>query len=121
VYIAGAAHPNTYTLVINLDSRNPPAFLSLSQLFVQQSDYLDLLSTYCADNLRARDALQFPDGAAPNPENFANWLFDSQGLVIIFDPYQVAPYALGMQEVLVPYLYLEPVTDPLGALGKVIE
>ena len=120
-YMAGAAHPNVYTQVINLQAAGSPRLLSLDDLFIPQSGYLERLSDYCAGELNSRDALMFRGGVAPVMENFRNWLLDPRGVVILFDPDQVAPFALGIQEVLVPYPALQRYIDPNGALGGMIE
>ncbi|MFO7584726.1 MAG: DUF3298 domain-containing protein, partial [Anaerolineales bacterium] len=57
------------------------------------------------DVLRA--ILGFSGGAEPLPENYRNWNLTYEGLLITFDEYQVAPYAAGMQQVLVPFDVLE--------------
>lgn len=44
----------------------------------------------------------FEAGAAPSPENYANWYLAGDDLVVIVNPYQVGPYALGRFEIAVP-------------------
>lgn len=121
VYIAGAAHPNNYAHTINLDTFNPPNLLSLPALFLPGSDYLERIADHCAGELNTRDALQFPEGVTPTADNYRKWVFDMQGLVILFDPYQVAPYALGPQEITIPVYLLKPDIDPTGPFARVLE
>lgn len=101
IYMAGAAHPNSFTRVINYDPRTGTN-LTLDQLFKPEADYLGVISAYCTRVLERRGLLIFPEGAAPNPENYANWNIGRSSLVIRFDPYQVAPYAAGPQDCSVP-------------------
>jgi len=102
VYMAGAAHPNTVSQVLNFDPRTGKA-LALSDLFKQvNTDYLGTLSTYCKRQLTREGKLDFPGGASPKPENYANWNIGRLNLVISFDPYQVAPYSAGRVECQVP-------------------
>lgn len=101
VYMAGAAHPTSFTRVINFDPRTG-SNLALSALFRPDVDYLGEIATYCTDVLRRRDVLVFPEGAAPLEENYANWNISRTHLVITFDVYQVAPYAAGEQECRIP-------------------
>ncbi len=42
-------------------------------------------------------------GAGPKAENFDSWNITKTGILINFDPYQVAAYAAGPQDVLIPY------------------
>ncbi|MEP6742752.1 MAG: DUF4163 domain-containing protein, partial [bacterium] len=50
-YSAGAAHPNSYTDVINFDLRSGKQ-LKLADLFKPNSKYLQALSTYCVHDLK---------------------------------------------------------------------
>jgi hypothetical protein len=54
------------------------------------------------------DILYLGEGIPPSPEYFRNWTFDTRGVTITFDEYQVAPYAAGTPSVLIPYWYLAP-------------
>jgi hypothetical protein len=53
--------------------------------------------------------LEFPEGATPTEENYRSWNVASDGILITFDPYQIAPYAVGQQSVMVPYTVLKDV------------
>jgi hypothetical protein len=46
------------------------------------------------------------DGTTPNDANFANFFVDNNTLVILFAPYQVAPYAAGPQTLRIPFSQL---------------
>ena len=48
----------------------------------------------------------FSDGAKPTPENYAVWNVSADGLVITFNEYQVAAYAAGPQEVVIPFVIM---------------
>ena len=104
-FTAGAAHPNTYSTVINYDMTEGKA-LDLVDLFKPDVKYLDVLATYCRANLKRRARLDFPEGADPKLENYDAWNITARGLLINFDPYQVTPYAAGPQQCLVPYAVL---------------
>ncbi|HXE72404.1 MAG TPA: DUF3298 domain-containing protein [Candidatus Nitrosotenuis sp.] len=112
----GGAHPNpfyeTFTFHIPTGRR-----LGLADLFVKGSDYLSLLSSYCTSALLKRnlgDEKWVRDGAAPRAENYQFFYLTRKGLVVLFPPYQVAPYAAGPQKVLIPYKTLQPAWDPRG-------
>jgi len=118
IYIEGAAHPGTHsrTVTYNLEAGSD---VKLSQLFLPDSGYLERIANYCILQLSTRDIgfEAFADGAKPIPENYGNWNVTPDGLLITFDEYQVAAYAAGAQEVVVPYTELQPVIDPNGPLG----
>ncbi len=107
VYMSGAAHPNSFTRVINFDPRTGRD-LALADLFRPGVDYLKVISAYCTQALQRRGVLDFPEGVEPKPENYANWNIGRNNLVITFDPYQVAPYAAGPQECQMPLSRLRP-------------
>jgi hypothetical protein len=105
----GGAHPNPYqeTLVFDLANRKA---LSLEDVFTSGTDYVSFLSQKSLAELRRRNAAQtFTDerwlmeGAGPDEQNFQTFYLSDAGLVIVFTAYQVAPYAAGPSEVLIPY------------------
>ncbi len=118
-YSDGAAHPYSYTLTYTYDlQRGEP--IRLEQLFLPGTDSLGLIASYCQEELTRRDIAfdtLFVTGADPTPENYRNWNITPDGLLISFDPYQVAAYAAGPQEVLIPYAELNSIIDPAGPLA----
>jgi hypothetical protein len=129
-YSAGAAHPNSYTEVVNFDLQNGK-LLKLADLFLPGSKYLQSLATYCIQALKKQakeqgaDAMLDDDwiqkGAAPELTNYDNWTITKKELGITFDPYQVGPYAAGPQHVLVPYSALKEIIKPDGPLGQFVK
>jgi len=127
-YSAGAAHPNSYTEVVNFDLKNGKQ-LKLADLFVPGSKYLQVISTYCIQELKKQtkgaDATLDDDwiqkGAAPELTNYDNWTVRKKGLGITFDPYQVGPYAAGPQNVLVPYASLKDIIKPDGPVAQFVK
>jgi hypothetical protein len=115
-YVSGAAHPSEKSIVFNYDLSQAKE-LTLSDLFIPNSNFLDLLSNYCSNQLSTTlgDAF-FPDGAKPALENYTHWNVRSDGILITFDVYQVGPGVAGPQEVLVPYDELKSVIAPEGPL-----
>jgi uncharacterized protein len=104
-------HP---TLVIDRQSgqRVPP-----SGLFRPDSDWLKVLSAYCYQALADRDLFDADDdwlreGTAPEAKNYENLLPLPDGLRVMFEQYQIGPYAIGFHEVLVPYPALADVLNP---------
>jgi len=129
-YSAGAAHPNSYTEVVNFDLKNGKV-LKLADLFLPGSKYVQTLATYCIQALKKQakeqgaDAMLDDDwiqkGAAPELTNYDNWTISKKGLGITFDPYQVGPYAAGPQRVLVPYSALKEIIKPDGPVGQFLK
>jgi len=124
-YYAGAAHPNHHTFVYNYDLRQGRR-LDLGDLFEPRSTYLKVIAEYCVEVL-AKQVAQPPDmseiarGAAPTAQNYQSWMITSQGLKFTFDPYQVASYAEGPQEVVVPYRALKGLIGAESPIAKLAD
>ncbi len=120
-YSDGAAHPGGYSRTLNYDLARSRE-LTLADLFLPNSAYLQVISAYCTAELSKQPFFEgpFTAGASPLPENYRNWNITSEGLLVTFDEYQVAPYAAGPQQVLVPYSALTDIIDPQGPLGSLM-
>jgi hypothetical protein len=103
----GGAHgmPISEPLVIALaDGRRiPPA-----GLFRPDADWLGTLAARCYAELKLRDLpgadeVWLRGGTEPKADNYRQLVPGPDGLRVIFPPYAVAPYAVGTQEVLIPY------------------
>lgn len=118
-YSDGAAHPGLYSITLNHDLGQGKE-LSLADLFLPNSNYLEAISKYCIAELSKQPGFDgsFADGAQPTPENYRNWNITPDGLLITFDTYQVMPGASGPQQVLVPYSELRGLINPEGVLGQ---
>ncbi len=118
-YIYQAAHPGTHTRVVNYDLEKGED-LSLDQLFKPGSDYLKTIANYCIADLKTRpiDFEVNSAGADPTSQNYGNWNITPDGLLITFDEYQVAAYALGPQLVTMPWSELKSILDPNGPIGQ---
>jgi hypothetical protein len=118
IYIQGAAHPGTHMRTVTYDLEAGKD-LQLSQLFLPGSDYLERIANYCIVQLGTRNIgfESFSSGAQALQANYGNWNITAEGLMITFNEYQVAAYAAGPQEVVMPYAELQSVIDPHGPLA----
>ncbi|QDP73157.1 DUF3298 and DUF4163 domain-containing protein [Legionella israelensis] len=101
-YHRGAAHPNNQTEVLNF-IRNK--LVTLDTLFKKDSDYLKIFADYSRKKLLAKedfDKQWVLTGTEPKADNYKKWYFQKEGLVVIFDTYQVAAYVYGPQTVTIP-------------------
>jgi hypothetical protein len=114
-YGRGAAHPDNYSRIVNYDI---PGHIvrNTADLFLRGTTYLTLLSSETRDVLLERcvDCDDFgrsmiATGTEPVKENFTRVGIVPEGLIVIFDPYQIAPYARGSQEVVIPITALKNV------------
>jgi hypothetical protein len=121
-YFEGAAHGNYNSLVFNYDL-NSGQLLKLADLFKPNSNYLKLISDYSIKALTKEfgtnaDTEWIQRGAGASEENYKSWNITGKGLSVGFDPYQVASYAEGPHEVVIPYSVLKNVIDPAGPLAR---
>jgi hypothetical protein len=118
-YYSGAAHPADASRTVTYDLEAGKD-LSMTDLFLPNSDYLTQIAKYCSAQLSTRDIgfQGFELGATATPENYRNWNVTADGLLITFDEYQVAPYAAGPQAVVLPYSELASLIDPHGPLAQ---
>ena len=114
----GGAHGSSITTTLNFDVKNK-RILKLADLFEPNSNYLKTLSELSTADLKVKlkkddmlDNEMLGEGTSPKEENFKSWNLTKKGLLINFDPYQVAAYAAGPQEVTIPYAKLEKILRP---------
>jgi hypothetical protein len=129
-YYQGAAHPNSYTEVVNYDLKNGKQ-LKLSDLFKPGTKYLQAISSYSIDDLKKQakakgsgsmlDDSSIQSGAGPTSKNYDSWTITKKGLGINFDAYQVGPYAAGPQFVMVPYSVIKDQVNPDGPIGQFVK
>jgi hypothetical protein len=126
-YYSGAAHPNSYTEVLNFYLKNGKV-IRLVELFNSGAKYLQAISNYSIADLKKqskdKDGMLDDDwiqrGAGPNADNYKSWTISRKGLGISFDAYQVGPYAVGPQEVFIPYSALKDLIKTDGPLGPLL-
>ena len=123
-YASGAAHPNSYSEVLNYDVKGGKV-IKLTDLFNAGAKSLQLISAYCIKDLKRQakgkdsmlDDQTIQSGAGPDAQNYDSWTITKKGLGITFDAYQVASYAAGPQSVVVPYSALKELIKPDGLLA----
>jgi hypothetical protein len=114
IYHAGAAHPDTYTTVLNYDVENDNEII-IADVFKADSGWEQALSDYIVPELNEKliTDFEFDDsewvlkGAGPKHENFTVFTFSDDGITFTWDLYIVAPYAAGPQSIFVPYSEIE--------------
>jgi hypothetical protein len=129
-YTLGAVHPAHGRLTFIFDKKTK-TLVEPPLLFNTTSDYLKILSTLSKASFDERkktttdapviDTSSTNNGFDPINSNFSKMLPTPEGLVIYFDEYQIAPYADGPQEVVIPYEKLRDVIDKNGVLGEMIK
>ncbi len=89
--------------------------IALADLFTNGIRGLGILADVVKKELMKRDfadADWINEGAGPREENYQNFIVQEDGVLFIFDQYQVAPYAAGVQEVFVPVTAFQSIANP---------
>jgi hypothetical protein len=122
-YYSGAAHPMTEVRTLNYGFTST-GLLELANLFEPRSNFIELISQYSIRELKdnlSRDGIDdngwIEQGAGPDIDNFSAWNIGNDTLIIIFNAYQVGPYAIGIQEVHIPFYALRSIINPKGPLS----
>jgi hypothetical protein len=119
----GGAHGNNSSSSFNYDL-DRGEMLELAHLFIPDSNYLKTISDYCSETLKGRkisDDDWIKEGAGADKKNYSTWNIVSDGLLVTFDSYQVAAYAEGPQEVVVPFSVLKGIIKPGGPLAAIVK
>lgn len=115
------AHPNAFFRTFTFNTATGK-LLAVSDIFTPGTNYLSVLSAESRKRLPTMIAARvgvsvseldpdsMNDGTAPEADNFQNWYLDGRNLVLIFPPYQVAPYAAGVLSVSIPLSQLSSVS-----------
>ncbi len=100
-YITGSAHPFTSTITYNFDLKTGD-LIKLEDLYRDKAQFLQAVSTYTRKELQPKLESFFEEGIAPDERNFSIFTLEEGAVRFVFDQYQVAPYAAGEQEVVMP-------------------
>lgn len=97
----GGAHPNHFIITINYDTLNNE-FINIDSLIDLNKNILNSLSKESRNILSSDKKFQINynkdmmyEGTLPNKENFKNFVLTENGLKILFNYYQIAPYYYG--------------------------
>ena len=104
---SGGAHPNTtfrtfhFLLPDGYEAEIAELFSVAGIRRISKSS-IEQLTASLAQQDGLGDTNWIRRGAGPNPANFARFVLTKEWLTVMFDAYQVAPYAAGPQEVRIP-------------------
>lgn len=111
----GGAHPNTRVFTVNYDIKNDK-IIDITELTKMYTNILEIFSKTSYESLKDNDKIlqygnedMFKRGLEERIENFRNFVFDKNGIVLFFNPYDIAPYVAGSFVVKVPYDKLDKI------------
>ena len=121
----GGAHGMTTTTyeVINLENGNP---LTLEDIFNSQDfeKVNKVILSQLLKDLRITSPAQLVDAGFFDPDGITateNFYIDNTGVVWLFNPYEIACYAVGSVKIPVPYNTLKPYIKPDSPVMNMIE
>ncbi len=106
----GGAHAFTTTRTFSFSQNG--TLISLERLFASGVKGLETITPYVRTVLSEElggESDWIREGTMPVADLFECFVVTDEGVTFIFDPYQVAPYAAGIQTVAVPYAVFEAV------------
>lgn len=111
-YFTGGAHPNYEIKTINYN-KSTNKFIDINALINMDKDILNKLSIYSreyfSNNDMFNDKVVFDmmiDGTKSIKDNYKYFNITSDGLIIYFNRYQIAPYYYGDYSITISYNYL---------------
>lgn len=103
----GGAHPNNTIYTINYDKENNK-IVTINDLIRTNPNILNLFSTKSREELLKKEEFNDPnikqmmiEGTKPISNNYKNFVFTKEGIMILFEQYQVAPYYMGEFKILI--------------------
>ncbi len=96
--------------------------VNLSDLFIADSNFINILSIYLIKELKEQGASLIENGEITefNEKDLHAFAISPRGLLFAFSPYSVASYAEGPFFVTVPYSEIRQIINPDGPLKEFI-
>ena len=102
----GGAHPNhrIYTVVYDIKNNE---IITIDDLINKNQNILNIFSEISREILKSNNRItsstMLYEGTKPKIQNFQNFVFSKNGIILFFQEYQVAPYSQGEFNVLINY------------------
>ncbi len=119
----GGAHGNTFYISQNYSlTVENIKLINLSDLFIADSNFINILSIYLIKELKEQGASLIENGEITefNEKDLHAFAISPRGLLFAFSPYSVASYAEGPFFVTVPYSEIRQIINPDGPLKEFI-
>lgn len=105
----GGAHPNSVILTVNYDRRGNQ-MITVNDI-IKNSDILNKVCIESRRQLQLNEVIgkdqnsvkMLMEGTSPHLNNFKNFIFDKEGIIVYFQQNQVAPYSSEIFQVVLPY------------------
>lgn len=109
----GGAHPNQIPVGKTYEIESGQE-VSLTDIFVPGSGYLEAISKEAVEKFKEKfkEGVFFSEGVEARTVNFETFTIDDGSITFYFAPYQIAPYAAGLQDVRIPFEKLRTHLQP---------
>lgn len=105
-YYIGGAHPSHEIWTVSYDKKEEN-IVDISSLEKMNPSIFNIFSSISREELlhnkRIPDSKWLMEGTIPVKDNFSNFAFSDNGLLLFFPRYQIAPYSAGEFIVRIPY------------------
>lgn len=111
---SGGAHPNTVITYLNYNPKTNAA-LTLDSLIANKAQLLNLAEKMFRKNEKLSATAPLTDGYFFENGKFAlaqNFYVSKDGLVFVYNPYEIKPYAAGITELVIPFAELKEIAKP---------
>ncbi len=121
-FFSGSANGNTSFFSLNFDPQSGQV-IELEDLFIAGSDWVPILgqAAYTEINAQFDEAeIDSPElwWGWPSPTVFEDFALSNEGLIVLFDEYDIAPGVFGSLSGTIPWNNLVEIIDPNGPVGK---
>ncbi len=115
-YVSGTAHGGHFSISMNYDFQEKKN-LALGDIFDPGTKYVEEISKIAIDMLQKQERERLADGwvengAGPDAKNFSVFNLTKTSLFLIFNEYQIAPYAAGAFGLEIPLVQLRHFIRP---------
>lgn len=118
IYFYHAAHGMTYISSLNFDLKKKEK-IQLKDLFKQNSNYLEKISSIISEQIKERKIPVFEDFKGISEEQ--DFYLADKTIVFFFQLYEIAPYAFGFPMFPISLYELERIIDENSPLGRLME
>ena len=110
----GGAHPNSYRSIYNLDLRSG-ALLQIEDIVLDEKAFRIAAEQQFRIAQGLDDGISFQEAGFFMEEFKASTQFalTENGLLLYYNTYEIAPYAAGPTEILIPYEQLAGILNPI--------
>lgn len=107
----GGAHGNANVTFYNFDKATSK-LIDINTIISDKEAFKTLAEQYFKDNINKDDGFSYEDYFFGEGFHLpANMGFNDEGLILFYNPYEIAPYAMGITEFTIPYSELDALVE----------